>query len=179
MDCRNSQARTLGELQSIKALIARPTWQERSINTTDIVREKTMKRQRPCGPYRFISTHSSGKLLKTLGMTGSVVCSRSDLSTVYSFSVRSHIPFASILGENVLALDFSLRSFPLCRSISVQENSILAIRTVVPHDAEIMTACVKGDLQRVVRLFVHGKARPDDVTPLNSTPLRVNVPLSY
>jgi len=101
------------------------------------------------------------------------VRSSSGYSTTYRFSARFRLPFNMIFGETILALDTSWSPFSLYRNPSIENNNSLSIRTVVSDEAEIMAACRQGNLQKVYRLFIDGKARPFDVTASNSTPLRV------
>ena len=47
------------------------------------------------------------------------------------------------------------------------------MKNVVPEDLKIMAACKTGDIVSVKELFRTGQASPNDVTPENSSPLRV------
>jgi hypothetical protein len=90
--------------------------------------------------------------------------------------MKAQLPLSGLFGRHIFATSFSLRSFPLCRTLSVMDDGYFGIRRIVPDDGDIMTACGKGDLFAVQELFRARKARPDDVTSSNSTPLRVGSP---
>ncbi|KAI3577524.1 ankyrin repeat-containing domain protein [Fusarium oxysporum f. sp. albedinis] len=48
----------------------------------------------------------------------------------------------------------------------------LLVKTVIPDDSEIITACKRGDISTVQRLFMSRRSSPYDVTESNCGPLR-------
>jgi hypothetical protein len=164
----------LKELDELKKIVENPS-QEKPHNVMySRNRVKPISHQYEHRNDRFISSHSAGDILQAFDINRSVVRTAGQGYTTYSFSLRSKLPLSEIFGHHILAMDFSLQSFYLCRSISVLSNSAFGVKSIVQDDAAIVTACANGDLQRVHELFLSGKARPDDVTASNSTLLRVN-----
>ena len=129
-------------------------------------------------PNGIRSTHSrslpKGSWLEALGIQGTMVRSKAKNYITYAVSLRYRLPFSQIFGARFFVVDLTLCHFPLYGSISPLDQGGIAVRNLVPENSEIMTACLKGDLFRVQELFRVSKARPDDVTTNNSTPLRVS-----
>lgn len=175
MHYRNGQVKTLKELECIKAQRLMPPTQYLVSSSHRAHQGKKLQRRQQLRSTRFLGAFSSGEFLKALGIDGSLIRVAGDTSTVYNIKIRSRLPFSSLFGDHILALDLSLRSTTLCRSLSVQDNSTFSIQNIVSDDAAVMIACANGDMQRVVELFSEGDARPDDVTVSNSTPLRVSL----
>lgn len=118
---------------------------------------------------------SFGSYLESWGVAGSLIWSKSECHSTYSISFRSGLPFSSMFGQHIFVADVSIRRFPLCRSIPLLRQGGFGLRSVVSADSEIMVACRNGHLNLVRELFRSGRARPDDVTAENSTPLRVSI----
>jgi hypothetical protein len=78
-----------------------------------------------------------------------------------------------MFGRHVFLVNISFCKFPLYRSISLSPGSGLALSRVVGEDSNLMAACREGKIFEVRKLFRTGKARPDDVTERNMTPLLV------
>ena len=121
-------------------------------------------------------SYDFGAWLVPFGAHGNIIQSTNSYYTTYSISMWSQLPLSGLFGRHRFAASFSLRLFPLCGTLSVINDGFLGIRRIVPDDGDIVTACTKGDLFTVQELFRAGKARPDDVTTSNSTPLRVRSP---
>lgn len=95
-----------------------------------------------------------------------------DYQTTYNFSWRYRLH--RLLGLKLVCLDLRLRRFPIAGlGISFIAGG-LSVKNVVPEDSTIMTACKQGDVVSVKELFRTGQASPNDVTPQNSSPLRVS-----
>jgi len=91
-------------------------------------------------------------------------------STDFSLHIRSGLPFL----DYVIQIECLFRATPLCRSVSFLNGGGVGLSKVVPDDSDLMRACLNGDLFVVQELFLLGKARPDDVSISNITPMLVS-----
>lgn len=110
--------------------------------------------------------------LRLLGIEAVMSRYGNDYQTTYDFSGRYHFP--SLIGLRLICLDLRLRRFPLAGFGLSMVSGGLTVKNVVPEDSEIMTACKQGDSTAVKALFETQQASPNDVTPDNSSPLRVS-----
>lgn len=92
-----------------------------------------------------------------------------DYQTTYDFSSRQ-----SLLGLWLLSLELRVRRFPLAGLGLSFVAGGLTVKNVVPETSLIMTACRNGEVGVVKNLFETRQASPNDITPINSTPLRVS-----
>jgi hypothetical protein len=108
--------------------------------------------------------------LRLVGLQAVMSRYGNDYQTTYDFAGRLHFP---LIGIWVLCLDLRLRRFPLAGLGLSFVYGGFSLKNVVPDDSPIMAACKRGDIVLVKRLFTTGRASPSDVTPSNSSPLRV------
>ncbi|CAG8976003.1 hypothetical protein HYALB_00007530 [Hymenoscyphus albidus] len=102
-----------------------------------------------------------------LGAEAALSAYGNDYQTTYDFSSRQ-----SVFGLWLLSLEFRIRRLPL-GGIGLQfVAGSLTVKNIVPETSPIMTACKKGEVAVVRNLFETRKASPNDITPINSTPLR-------
>lgn len=112
--------------------------------------------------------------IRLLGLQAVMSWYGNDYQSTYDFSGRYKVnPFIAALGVKLICLDFRLRRFPLAGFGLSFVSGGFTIKNVVPEDSTIMAACKKGDVVAVRELFRTGRASPNDVTPENSSPLRV------
>jgi hypothetical protein len=121
--------------------------------------------------YTYLSSFAPWS--EALGIRGNVVQVKAPAFTDYAVFVRFEFALPGLVSPHSLTTQFAFRKFPLYRSLSLFGGGGIAIGRIVPQQSEIMSACQKGDLFTVRELFRLGKARPDDVTKDNGTPLMV------
>jgi hypothetical protein len=92
--------------------------------------------------------------------------------TIFPGDTATH----QLLGLRLICLDLRLRRFPLAGLGLSFVAGGLTVKNVVPEKSKIITACKTGDIISVKELFRTGEASPNDVTPENSSPLRVSSP---
>ncbi|CAG8960727.1 hypothetical protein HYFRA_00002263 [Hymenoscyphus fraxineus] len=102
-----------------------------------------------------------------LGAEAALSAYGNDYQTTYDFSSRQ-----SVFGLWLLSLEFRIRRFPLAGLGLQFVAGSLTVKNIVPETSPIMTACKKGEVAVVRNLFESRKASPNDITPINSTPLR-------
>jgi hypothetical protein len=90
-----------------------------------------------------------------------------DEQTTYSLSLRLRLPLQRIIVADI-ALRTNTFTWP---SFSILGGGGLAVKRLVPEDAEIMKACSAGDIFAIMDLFRKGEASPNDVTEDNLTPM--------
>jgi len=100
---------------------------------------------------------------------GSVFQFEREKKYVYGVSLRFYMLFC----PKVLSIDFKLRHNSMFSINSMSADPGLRLRNLVSPDAEIMTACLMGDIETVWSLFQSGKASVNDVTRDNRSPLFV------
>ena len=74
----------------------------------------------------------------------------------------------------LICLDLRLRRFPIAGLGLSFVSGGVSVKNIVPEDSKIMAACKTGDIVSVKELFRTRQASPNDVTPENSSPLRVS-----
>lgn len=110
--------------------------------------------------------------LRFLGFQAVMSRYGNDYQTTYDISGR--LQLHQLLGVRLICLDLRLRRFPLAGFGLSFVSGGIRLKNVVPEDSQIMTACKLGDVVLVKELFRKGLASPNDVTPENSSPLRVS-----
>ena len=110
--------------------------------------------------------------LRFLGIEAILSMYGNDYQTTYNFAARWSLH--SLLGLKLVCCDVRLRRFPIAGLRLSFIAGGLTVRNVVPTDSAIMTACKTGDITSVKQLFRTRQASPNDVTPENSSPLRVS-----
>jgi len=108
--------------------------------------------------------------LSFLGIEAVLSMYGNDYQTTYNFSGRCRF---QLLGLRLICLDLRLRRFPIAGLGLSFVSGGFSVKNVVPEDSKIMAACKMGDIVSVKELFRTRQASPNDVTPKNSTPLRV------
>jgi hypothetical protein len=104
------------------------------------------------------------------GLRGGLSTLWNDEASTYSLSFRTKLP----LINRAFAADVALRQVSSnWLNFSLLSGS-LGWKNVVPEDADIMTACKRGDVREVQNLFLNKLASPNDMTITNSTPLLVS-----
>ena len=114
------------------------------------------------------STHTRPSMLQM-----SLGTSWSEEQTTRLLSVRSLLPFRWLLGQRAFVLDFAFRSYTACTlGFSLLSGSWIGVTNIIPDDAEIMKASLRGDLITVRELFRTGRAKASDSTiEFNYNPL--------
>ncbi len=110
--------------------------------------------------------------LHYLGIEAVLSMYGNDYQTTYNLSARGRL--YRLLGLRLICLDLRLRRFPIAGLGLAFISGGLSVKNVVPEDSKIMTACKTGDIVSVKGLFRTRQASPHDVTPQNSSPLRVS-----
>jgi hypothetical protein len=101
--------------------------------------------------------------------SGSIYSAEDDLGYTYSLSLRCYALFCL----KAFCLDLRIRRVSLLTLKVFPVGYGLQIKNVVPDSSDIMSACRRGDTSAVWDLLHAGKARLNDITPNNFTPLRV------
>lgn len=91
-----------------------------------------------------------------------------DYQTTFDMSGRYRL-----FGYKMLVTHLRVRRFPLGGLGFHYVAGLIQVKNVVSESSEIMRACKAGDRDRVCQLFKNKEASPSDVTPQNSSPLRV------
>lgn len=107
-----------------------------------------------------------------LGLQLILTCYGNSLHTSYFVSGRIG-PWRRF-GLRAICFDLGLRVFPLAIPGFSILGASLSLRNVVPESSEIILACQNGDTHAVRELFLSRRASPYDVTPENSTVMRVS-----
>lgn len=101
--------------------------------------------------------------------------------TIYGNSLHTTFLFSGKLSlwkspqEKAVLFNIGLRIFPLANmGFSILRGG-LSVKTVIPDNSEIITACKRGDISTVQRLFRSRRSSPYDVTESNCGPLRVGI----
>ncbi|VTT63607.1 unnamed protein product [Fusarium fujikuroi] len=88
--------------------------------------------------------------------------------TMYGNSLHTTFLFSGKLSlwkspqEKVVLFNIGLRIFPLAHmGFSILRGG-LSVKTVIPDDSEIITACKRGDIYTVQRLFISRRSSPYD-----------------
>ena len=108
--------------------------------------------------------------LRFLGIEAVLAIYGNDYQTTIDFSGRYRF---QLLGLRLICFDLSVRRFPIAGLGLSFVYGGFSVKNVVPEDSEIMAACKTGDIVSVKELFRTRLASPNDVTPENSSPLRV------
>jgi hypothetical protein len=101
--------------------------------------------------------------------SGSIYSADDDLGYTYGLSLRCYALFCL----KALCLDLRIRRISLLTLKIFPVGYGIQIKNVVPDNSDIMSACRRGDTSAVWDLLHAGKARLNDITPNNFTPLRV------
>jgi hypothetical protein len=109
--------------------------------------------------------------LRFLGIEAVLSMYGNDYQTTYNLSGRYS---CRLLGLRLICIDLRLRRFPIAGLGLSFISGGVSVKNVVPEDSEIMAACKAGDIISVKDLFRSRQASPNDVTPENSSPLRVS-----
>lgn len=110
--------------------------------------------------------------LAELGLQLILTCYGNSLHT--SYFVSGKIGPWRRFGLRAICFDLGLRVFPLAIPGFSILGASLSLRNVVPESSEIILACQNGDTHAVRELFLSRRASPYDVTPENSTVMRVS-----
>lgn len=102
------------------------------------------------------------------GIRAGFSCYGNDYQTTFDISATYRL-----FGYKMVVTHLRVRRFPLAGSGLNYVLGETRVKNVVSENSKIMIACKMGDLDMVRRLFVGREASPFDVTPQNSTPLRV------
>ena len=147
------------ELKASKQIPSYRRWQERKFSG--------IAQALPLIPRKARSTSIPDPFLSSL--RGRLSSLWNEESNTFSLSLRTKLPFIN----QAFAADFAIRQSSQSWSNMSLLSGSLGWKNVVPENADIMTACKRGDLREVHNLFVNKLASPHDMTLSNSTPLRV------
>lgn len=119
--------------------------------------------------------------LQLCGVNATLISSSSSDKQAYFFSGRFTAPGMSTVVRKAIAVDLGFEVSRLS-GWGLRSQTHIHVFNIVPENAEIMTACAQGNLDRVRFLFNSGAAHPLDVTVHNRSPLWVryiNVPQRF
>lgn len=111
----------------------------------------------------------------SVGFLGSLVRTNWENHSDWSLAFRWSLPLAQVFGSYAFQAQFAFRTFPLCRSLSLNGGSGVAMAKVVPEQSTFMRACALGDISTVRSMLQNGESRPTDVTERNWSPLALAI----
>jgi hypothetical protein len=89
----------------------------------------------------------------------------------YCISIRTTLP--SLFMQRALSFELKIRRSALQALVLSLPLASISVSSIVPETSPLMIACKEGDITKVMAIFNRHKGSPYDITPSNSTPLRV------